>query len=88
MVYEEFMRILVADVYNNIYETLPEQYKVETTDSDKLRELLSERFQKDMADSDVGEIKLTFPNEQQFMNYVRKLEVLKYYLDNREVMPV
>lgn len=88
MVYEEFMRILVADVYNSIYETLPEQYKIEPTDSDKLRELLSERFQKDMADSDVGETKLKFPNEQQFMDYIRKLEVLKYYLDNREVIPV
>ena len=88
MVYEEFMRILVADVYNNIYETLPEQYKIEPTDNDKLRELLSERFQKDMADSDVGETKLKFPNEQQFMDYIRKLEVLKYYLDNIEVIPV
>lgn len=81
-IYNEYVRVITSEFYNSLYEQLPENYKHNYKDRESVLSL--------MADVHGGEYyavynqktEKDFPNEEQYADFIRQLQVLQWYVDN------
>lgn len=78
-IYQEYVRIATSEFYNSLYEQLPKSYKY---DIDTINELKDTICNQTLQYRQSFKSEKDFPNEEQYTDYIKQLQVLLWYVDN------
>lgn len=87
-IYTEFLRVQTAEFYNSLYEQLPAEYKTDVTNDEQIHSLLVKAYGGEFGLYASGVSRTQYPNEEQYADFIRKLQVLNWYIDNTDIQPM
>lgn len=84
-VYDEYIRVQVAEFYNALYNNLPQEYKHDPNNEDDVNSLLADIYGTEFLAKQSGQQRQNYPNQEQFGDFIRKAQVLQYYIDKQNL---